>query len=301
MPDGHREHERVAAQLAVLERRVALARRVVVLLRDHEVHVAEPQRRQRVLGLGLDQLALQLRVARLERPERRDHERVRAGLEARHADAARDVAGRARQIGLGRLQARDHRVGVAGQPVAGLRELHAAADALDQPDAGVALERGELLGDRRGRVGERLGDGRDRAARGELAQEPEPSDVEHREADLTGSMQEHSLDVKGPRADTVPMTSPASLSLRHATDADAGALAYLSELDEAERLTGSVLVAFEGDRPVAAMSLEDGRAVADPFTRSAAVVDLLRLRARQERSGPARRLGLGLGRLGLAA
>ena len=46
------------------------------------------------------------------------------------------------------------------------------------------------------------------------------------------------------------MTSPASLSLRPATSADAGAVAYLSELDEAERLTGSVLMAFDGDRPV---------------------------------------------------
>ena len=107
-----------------------------------------------------------------------------------------------------------------------------------------------------------------------------------------------SLDLNGKRADTVPMTSPASLSLRYATAADAGAVAYLSELDEAERLTGSVLVAFDGGRPVAAMSLDDGRTVADPFTRSAVVVDLLRLRARQMRSRPARRLGFG--RLGLA-
>ena len=98
----------------------------------------------------------------------------------------------------------------------------------------------------------------------------------------------------------MPMTS-SSLSLRPATSADDGAVAYLSELDEAERLTGSVLVAFHGDRAVAAMSLDDGRTVADPFTRTADVVDLLRLRARQERSGSARRLGLGFGRLGVAA
>ena len=108
-----------------------------------------------------------------------------------------------------------------------------------------------------------------------------------------------SLDLKVARSDTVPMTSPASLSLRHATAADAGAVAYLSELDEAERLTGSVLLALDGDRPVAAMSLEDGRTVADPFRRTANVVDLLRVRARQERSGASRRLGLG--RLRLAA
>ena len=110
-----------------------------------------------------------------------------------------------------------------------------------------------------------------------------------------------SLDLNGGEPDTVPMTSsPASLSLRHATSADSAAVAYLAALDDAERLTGSVLVAFDGDRPVAAVSLDDGRAVADPYTRTADVVDLLRLRARQS-SGPARRLGLGFGRLGLAA
>ena len=113
-------------------------------------------------------------------------------------------------------------------------------------------------------------------------------------------MQELSLDLNGDRADTVPMTSPASLSLL-ATSADDGAVAYLSGLDDAERLTGAVLVAYDGDRPLAAMSLADGRTVADPFSRTADVVALLRLRARQQRSGPARRLGLGLGRLGLAA
>ena len=116
-------------------------------------------------------------------------------------------------------------------------------------------------------------------------------------------MQKMSLDLNGVGADTVAMvsSSPASLSLRHATSADAGAVAYLSALDEAERLSGSVLLAFDGDRPVAAMSLEDGRTVADPFTRTADVVDLLRVRARQQRSGAARRLGLRFRRLGVAA
>ena len=96
-------------------------------------------------------------------------------------------------------------------------------------------------------------------------------------------------------------SSPASLSLRHATPADDRAVAYLSELDEAVRLTGDVLVAYDGDRAVAAMSVTDGRTVADPFARTAHVVALLRLRAQQQRSRPARRFGLGLGRLGVAA
>jgi hypothetical protein len=96
------------------------------------------------------------------------------------------------------------------------------------------------------------------------------------------------------------MTSTASLSLRHATSADAGAVAYLAELDETERLEGSVLMAFSGERAVAAMSLADGRTAADPFARTADVVDLLRLRARQERRSGAARRRFGLGALRLA-
>jgi hypothetical protein len=100
------------------------------------------------------------------------------------------------------------------------------------------------------------------------------------------------------------MTSPA-LSLRHATPADEGAVAYLCQLEEAERLTGEVLVAYAGGRAVAALSLADGRAVSDPFARTADVVALLRLRARQARSRPGARLRLGLRlrlrRAGLAA
>ena len=105
-----------------------------------------------------------------------------------------------------------------------------------------------------------------------------------------------SLDLNGREAHTISMTSPASLSLRHATPADAGAVAYLAELDETERLEGSVLLAFAGDRPVAAMSLDDGRTAADPFARTAAAVDLLRMKAREERRSrtPRRRLGLRL-------
>jgi hypothetical protein len=98
----------------------------------------------------------------------------------------------------------------------------------------------------------------------------------------------------------MPMTSSAaSISLRRATLADERAVAYLAQLDDAERLTGDVLVAYDGDRAVAAMSMADGRTVADPFTRTAHVVALLRLRAQQQRSRPARRFGFGLRRLGV--
>ena len=95
------------------------------------------------------------------------------------------------------------------------------------------------------------------------------------------------------------MTSSPAVSLRHATPADDRAVAYLSALDETSRLHGDVLVAFAGDRPVAALSLADGRTAADPFVRTAGAVAQLRATARRERrSGAAgRRFGLGSLRL----
>jgi hypothetical protein len=97
------------------------------------------------------------------------------------------------------------------------------------------------------------------------------------------------------------MTSPASLFLLLAGPVDAGTLTRLAALDETEPLTGDVLLAVADGRAVAAMSVADGRVVADPFARTSDAVALLRLRAQQtrRRSGAARRLGLG--RLGLAA
>jgi hypothetical protein len=172
----------------VLQRGVARARRVVVLLGDHEVDVAEAQRRQRLLGLRLRELAVERGVPLLQRPEGRDDERVRRRLEGGDAQPAGDLPGRLREIGLGCLQARQHRVGVDDKTAARLRELNAAADALEQRHAGIALEGGELLGHGRGRVGERLGDGRHRPASRELPQEAQATDIEHRSAVLSDAL-----------------------------------------------------------------------------------------------------------------
>ncbi len=61
-----------------------------------------------------------------------------------------------------------------------IRQAHAAAGLLEQLDARLALEGGELLRDRRGRELQRLGDGGDRPALVQLAQQAEASEVEHR-------------------------------------------------------------------------------------------------------------------------
>ena len=77
------------------------------------------------------------------------------------------------------------------------------------------------------------------------------------------------------------------VTVRQATSADGSALARLAELDEARPLRAPALLGVVMARPVAALSLADGRVLADPFTPTADLVELLRLRARQLAHAPA--------------
>jgi hypothetical protein len=77
--------------------------------------------------------------------------------------------------------------------------------------------------------------------------------------------------------DTVPMTSP--LVLRPAASADTAALERLAALDSARPLTGEVMLAYAGGDVRAALSLQTGRVIADPFYPSAELVELLRAAA----------------------
>ena len=72
------------------------------------------------------------------------------------------------------------------------------------------------------------------------------------------------------------------LSIRTAQPEDAQALHALATLDSTPPLSGEILVAELDGAVMAAVSLMDGRAVADPFRRSADTVEILRLRARRE-------------------
>src|SRR4051794_39108901 len=62
--------------------------------------------------------------------------------------------------------------------------------------------------------------------------------------------------------------------IRHVVGAE-----RLAELDSQRPLTGPALVGEIDGRPAAAISLEDGRLVADPFQHTAQLVALLRMRA----------------------
>ena len=89
-----------------------------------------------------------------------------------------------------------------------------------------------------------------------------------------------------------------SLHLRQATATDVATLTTLAALDETAPLRQPALMAFEDGRPVAAMSLADGRVAADPFVHTAEAVALLR--ARRERRSAAPRRGVRRARFVLA-
>jgi hypothetical protein len=81
------------------------------------------------------------------------------------------------------------------------------------------------------------------------------------------------------------------LALRPAVGADAPALEQLAALDSAPPLHGPALLAHHEGRLLAAVSLADGRAIADPFERTAETIELLRVRARQVAGGGSPRRG----------
>jgi hypothetical protein len=70
------------------------------------------------------------------------------------------------------------------------------------------------------------------------------------------------------------MTSP--ITIRKSSDADRRRLRELAELDSAPPIAGPVLIAEVDERPVAAISLDGRREIADPFVRTLELVELLR-------------------------
>ena len=80
-----------------------------------------------------------------------------------------------------------------------------------------------------------------------------------------------------------------SVVIRAARGSDSAALVRLAGLDSAPELSGPALVAEVDGRIVAALGTDSGARIADPFERTASVLDLLELRARPARR-PQRRI-----------
>lgn len=73
------------------------------------------------------------------------------------------------------------------------------------------------------------------------------------------------------------------VTIRRAAAADAPAVQRLAERDSARPPEGEVVLAEVDGEVVAAMALDGGRAIADPFAPTAEIVRLLELRAAQVR------------------
>ena len=72
-----------------------------------------------------------------------------------------------------------------------------------------------------------------------------------------------------------------TIVIRLATTADARTLSNLAELDSRRPLAGPAMLAEIDGAVRAALDLADGSVAADPFARTAEVVEMLRLRARR--------------------
>jgi hypothetical protein len=80
-----------------------------------------------------------------------------------------------------------------------------------------------------------------------------------------------------------------SVTIRYATAADRVALERLAALDSEPALAGDVLLAEVDGEAVAAIELAGGATIADPFRPTAALVELLGLRAAGLRATTTRR------------
>jgi hypothetical protein len=72
-----------------------------------------------------------------------------------------------------------------------------------------------------------------------------------------------------------------AITIRQANGSDELDLRKLAALDDHNPIGGEALLAFVGGELRAAVALEDGEAVADPFRRTAELVELLRFTAAQ--------------------
>jgi hypothetical protein len=77
------------------------------------------------------------------------------------------------------------------------------------------------------------------------------------------------------------------ITIRHSADGDRARVLELAQLDGRPAPAGELLLAEVGGKLWAAVRIEDGAAVADPFEPSGEVVWLLQMRAEQERAMPA--------------
>jgi hypothetical protein len=83
------------------------------------------------------------------------------------------------------------------------------------------------------------------------------------------------------------------ITIRRSTTGDEAAVARIAALDSGSAPEGGAMLAFAGGELRAVMPLDGGRPLADPFHRTAELVELLRYAIERERPPRKRRVGLG--------
>ena len=83
-----------------------------------------------------------------------------------------------------------------------------------------------------------------------------------------------------------PLATAPTVLIRAARGSDGDALHRLAALDSQSLPAGPMLVAEQDGELVAALGVEDGTRIGDPFRRSGELLDLLELRARRRSPRP---------------
>jgi hypothetical protein len=86
---------------------------------------------------------------------------------------------------------------------------------------------------------------------------------------------------------TIENIAGPEVTVRVSRAADARALARLAVIDSAELIEGPALIAELDGKLVAAVPIDGGPGIADPFVRTAALVEMLEFRAAQIRRAQA--------------
>ena len=87
-----------------------------------------------------------------------------------------------------------------------------------------------------------------------------------------------------PDPDGTATLEPETITIRPLQDGDTAAVELLAELEERRVPPGPLLLAEVEGTVEAAVGVEDGETIANPFARSGEAVSLLRLRAEQLRA-----------------
>jgi hypothetical protein len=131
--------------------------------------------------MGLAQHQREPRM-RAQAPGKRGSERDSRRRERGRGDPPGRLGAAGGKIGFRLLDHGQDPLGVPGQPPAGIGELSAPRRPVDQRQAGLPFQRGELLGHGGRRVAEDRGGLGDTAARGEFVQQPEPVEIKHKKS-----------------------------------------------------------------------------------------------------------------------